>query len=358
LPDVAPVVHTQVWDLPVRLIHVTDYQQHTVACPCCDTIQQAAAPTGLPPGVFGAGVVALTGMLRRYRLSDREIVDFWQTVVGMPISLGSVVRLCQRMSVALEPLDAAIRTCVQHAPAVHMDETRWREANQSAWLWTAVTAQAISFRIDRARSRTIFAQVLPHADQQIITSDRYGVYHHLANQRRQLCWAHLIRDLRACLERTPAAQQWAQAILTQVQVAFAYWRWYQVELIDRIQLQVLLAPIRATIGDHVRLATVDDPQANTLRADLLQHWDSLWTFSRVEGVEPTNNVAERAIRPAVMWRKICFGTQSAVGSRFVERMLSVVATCRQQGRSVFAILRSTICAFWRKQDFPDLFATP
>jgi len=201
-------------------------------------------------------------------------------------------------------------------------------------LWTAVTPQATSFRIDRSRSRAVFARVLPNADQQIITSDRYGVYHHLDNHRRQLCWAHLMRDLRACLERTPAAQQWAQAILTQVQVAFAYWHWYQVELIDRMQLQVLLAPIRATIVDDIRFGMVDDAQTNTLRADLLRHWDALWTFSRVDGVEPTNTSAERAIRPAVMWRKICFGTQSADGSRFVERLLSVVATCRQLGRSV------------------------
>jgi transposase len=358
LPDVAPIVRTQIWDLPVRLIHITEYQQHTVACPCCDQIQLAPPLPSLPPGVFGPGVIALTALLRRYRMSDREIVDCWQTVFGMPISLGSVARLCQRMSVALEPLDTAIRAVVQQQPTVHLDETRWREGCKKAWLWTAVTPQATSFRIDHARSRAAFDALIAPQYRGVVISDRYSVYHHLPNQRRQLCWAHLIRDLRACLTRTVQARNWADAVLSQVQTMFTYWHWYQLTLIDQIHLQGLLAPVRAAIADHLRLPTLDDPEAETLRADLLAHWDALWTFSRVEGVAPTNNAAERAIRPAVMWRKICFGTHSAAGSRFVERLLSVVATCRQLGRSVFALLRSAIHASWENQIAPDLFATP
>jgi transposase len=358
LPDVAPVVRTQVWDLPARLIHVTEYQQHTVACPCCGQVQQAAAPANLPPGVFGPGVVALTALLRRYRMSDREIVDCWQTVFGMPISLGSVVRQCQRVSAALEPLDRAIRDYVQQQPAVNVDETRWREQNRGAWLWTATTPHATSFRIDPARSRTAFEALVPPTYTGVVSSDRYSAYHHLPNQRRQLCWAHLIRDLRACLTRTETARCWAQAILDQVRALFGYWEWYRLTLIDQIHLQIQLAPVKAAVADHLRLATLDDPDAETLRKDLLAHWDALWTFLRVEGVEPTNNAAERAIRPAVMWRKLSFGTQSADGSRFVERLLSVVATCRQVGRPVFAVLRAALQASWENRIPPNLFATP
>jgi transposase len=305
--------------------------------------------------VFGTGVVALTAMLRRYRLSDRAIVDFWQSVMGMPISLGSVAHQCQQMSVAIEPLDTAIRAVVQRAPTVHVDETRWREARQTAWVWTAVTPQATCFQIDLTRSRAVFDQLLPHAHQQIITSDRYGVYHHLANMRHQLCWAHLIRDLRGCRDRTDDATVWADQMLAQVQVVFAYWTWYKVQLIDRIHLQQLLFPVRTAIRTALSQVRLTDPHTNSLRADLLRHWDALWTFVRVEGVEPTNNAAERAIRPAVLWRKTSFGTDSIAGSRFAERLLSVVATCRQQGRSVFAVLRNACDAAWHKTPCMSLF---
>jgi transposase len=165
LPDVAPLLRTQIWDLPARLIHVTQYQQHTVACPCCGQIQQAAAPAHLPPGVFGPGVVALTALLRRYRMSEREIVDCWQTVFGLPISLGSVVRQCQRVCSSLDPLDAAIRTSVQEQPALNADATAWREKKRRAWLWTATTPNATSFRIDPARSRTAFEALVPPPTQ-------------------------------------------------------------------------------------------------------------------------------------------------------------------------------------------------
>jgi transposase len=358
LPDVAPVRRTQVWDLPERLIHITEYQQHTVACPCCGVVQEPPALTDLPPGVFGSGVIALTALLRRYRMSDRAIVDFWQTVGGLPISLGSVVRACQRMNMALEPLDDAIRAHILQQPALNVDETRWREQNQGAWLWVMTTSQATSFRIDRSRGRAAFDALVPARYRGVIGSDRYGVYHHLPNQRRQLCWAHLIRDLRACLLGTDSAQRWATAVLRQVRHLFAFWQWYRRALIDQIQLQVLLAPVRAAVADLLQQVQLDDRGAETLRADLLRHWDALWTFSRVDEVEPTNNAAERAIRPAVLWRNISFGTQSAEGSRFVERLLSVVTTCRQRGRDVFAVLRNAIQASWQNQIPPDLFATP
>lgn len=358
LPDIAPVIRTQVWDLPKQLMHITEYQQHTVACPCCKTRQEPPPLTGLPPGAFGSGVIALTALLRRYRMSDREIVDFWQTVCGLPISLGSVVRACQRTSAAIEPLYHAIQTHILQQPAVHVDETRWREQNQGAWLWVLNTPQATCFRIDRSRGRVAFDALVPARYRGVISSDRYGVYHHIPNHRRQLCWAHLIRDLRACLLGTEAAQHWATSVLGQVRALFAYWQWYRRALIDQIQLQILLIPIRAALAALLQQTRLDDRAAETLRADLLRHWDALWTFSRAEGVEPTNNAAERAIRPAVLWRKISFGTQSTEGSRFVERLLSVVTTCRQRGRAVFAILRAAIQASWQNQIPPTLFPTP
>lgn len=254
-----------------------------MTCPCCQHQQPVALPPNLPPGVFGPGVVALTALLRRYRLSDRDVVDLYQTVVGMPISVGSVVRLCAHACDALALVYDAIQTVVETQETVNVDETRWREANTVAWLWSATTPQATLFRIDASRSRHVFHALLTHADQQIVGSDRYSAYHHLANEQRQLRWVHLIRDVRSCLERSDSTRTWAQQVLTQVRVMFAYWQWYRAMLIDHVQLQVQTAPARATIETLLRDTILEDRHGNTLRADLLAQWDALWTFVRVEG---------------------------------------------------------------------------
>jgi transposase len=173
--------------------------------------------------------------------------------------------------------------------------------------------------------------------------------------RRQICWAHLRWDLKGCLERTPAGRAWA-AVLDQVEAIVAAWRWYRADQIDRIHLQVLTAPHRQQIRALLQSPPLDDPPAEALRRDLLGSWEALWTFIQVEGVEPTNNAAERVLRPAVLWRKGCFGTQSATGSRFVERLMSVVATCRQQGRDVLTFLRDAVIAGWAHEPPPPLFS--
>ncbi|MFN0182965.1 MAG: IS66 family transposase [Aquabacterium sp.] len=357
LPAVAPGGRRQIWELVPRLVEVTEYQRAPIACPCCALVQTAPWPDELPPGAFGPGVVALTALLQRYRLSDRETADFWQAVAGLPISLGSIPALCDQVSAALAPVDAAIHQHIQQQPVVHVDETGWREETRRGWLWTATTAVATCFRIQRRRNRAAFTAVLEPDFGGLLVSDRYSVYRRVPAHRRQICWAHLRRDLKGCLERTPAGRAWAAAVLDQVEAIFAAWRWYRADQIDRIHLQVLTAPHRHAIQALLQGPPLDDPPAEALRRELLKYWDALWTFLQVEGVEPTNNAAERALRPAVLWRKGCFGTQSATGSRFVERLLSVVATCRQQGRDVLTVLRDAVIAAWAHAPAPALFST-
>jgi hypothetical protein len=144
-------------------------------------------------------------------------------------------------------------------------------------------------------------------------------------------------------------------MVVQAQAVFAAWHAYQSGLFDQIALQMALLPVRRALQDLLAgSASSPWPKLRTFARDLLRHWDALWWFSRIEGVEPTNNVAERALRPAVIWRKSCFGTQSMAGSRFVERMLSVRATCAQQGRDLFALLVEAVGAAWAGQPPPLL----
>lgn len=359
LPDAAPPRVTQVWDLPPITPIITDYVQHTVCCPTCAACVTADLPSDAGTG-YGPRVTALVGHLHgTYHLSYRAIGDLLTDIADLPIGLGSIVTCTQRVSQAIAPLDAAIHTTVQTATVVNVDETSWREAGQRRWLWTGVTAQATSFRITASRGRAGLDALLPARFAGIIGSDRWNAYNRYAAHQRQLCWAHLTRNVRALAEGGMRDSPWAAEFLTHITDMFTIWHGFRAGVCDRAGLQTALQPIQQAM----RAALADGRtrrwyKVAALSQEVLTWWDALWTFVTQPGVEPTNNAAERALRPAVIWRKQCFGTQSADGSRFVERILSVVTTCRQQGRNVWTMLTNAVQAAMTGQPAPSLLSTP
>ncbi len=184
------------------------------------------------------------------------------------------------------------------------------------------------------------------------------MYHALPNRQRQLCWAHIIRNLQGLLDYAHAESRWAGALLNWTRPLFDAYHAYQCGIFDQIALQQALLPVRLAMHELLlQGARAPWEKLQATCTDLLRHWEALWTFSRVEGLDPTNNRAERALRPAVIWRKSCCGTQSESGSRFVERMLSVQATCAQQGRNLFAFLSEAVRATWALEPAPILIST-
>src|SRR6266508_4860335 len=360
LPDAMPVERHQVWELPPITPTITEYQQHTVCCPTCQQLLIKALPSETPPGACGPRLTALIGLLHgRYRLSTRETVAFVADVCGVAVSLGSIATSCGRVSDALAPIDATIQTTVQAQPQLHVDETSWREHQQRNWLWVAVSPVATCFRIDPSRGQQALRRLIGEAYGGVVHSDRGSAYHSLPERQRQLCWAHLVRNLQGLVDHQHRDSSLAQRMLTQTHALFAAWRAYRIGFFDQVALQQALMPVRLALHDVLSGgATSSWQKLRTFCRDLLTHWEALWAFSRVEGLEPTNNTAERAIRPAVLWRKGCFGTQSQAGSHFVERMLSVRASCAQQGRNLFAFLTEAMCAAWAGQPAPTLFYTP
>lgn len=358
LPDAGDVVVTQVWELPLLRPIVTDYHQHTVCCPTCATSVTAQAPEA--SNGYGVRVAALCGHLHgTYHLSFRAIADLLADIADLPIGLASVVRSCGRVSAALLPIDAALHTALAREAVVNVDETSWRESGKRCWLWTATSAALTVFRIAPGRGRTGLDLLLDQSYQGIVGSDRWNAYNRYLDDQRQLCWAHLKRNVRALAEGQMPESTWADSLLGQIDALFAAWHRYQDGTTDRAGLQAALLPIQQAIGDGLRAGQQKRwHKIVTLSNDLLAHWDALWAFVRVEGVEPTNNAAERVLRPAVIWRKQCFGTQSAAGSRFVERILSVVTTCRQQKRNVWSFLTEAITAACAGLPAPALLPSP
>lgn len=349
----------QVWELPEVEPVVTEYQLHTLCCPGCGDLVTAQRPPDIPPGAFGPRVVARIALLHgRDRISNRELVSLLEMVWHLPISLGSVVGLQQVVAAALVAPQAEVEQAIQRAERVNADETSWREGRIKPWLWVAVSGLATLFLIQYGRGKKQLASLLGEQFGGIVGSDRYCAYNGLDPKRRQLCWAHLVRNLRGRADAKGPWQEAAREMERLAEEVLVVWAMYREGALSRPVMEGLLQALQQALWERVEAGTRLPNTLGSLCCDLAPRWEALWTFLRVEGVEPTNNAAERALRPAVLWRKGCFGTQSEEGSRFVERMLTVSATCQQNNRPLLPFLVEAISAHWAGRPAPALLPSP
>jgi len=267
-----------------------------------------------------------------------------------------------------EPVDRV----VEHRPAAcphchtalapdlpNMDETGWKQAGQRRWLWVAVTALLTLFRVDPHRSAAALPALLGTGFAGLVGSDRYSAYEVLLLARRQLCWAHLKRDMTAFAEREGAVGAWGRAGLAHLKDLFTVWHAFRQGTLDRAGLQAALEPVQAAVRTWLEAGlALELPAAAQWSRAGRARGPALWAFAYVEGVEPTNNAAERALRPAVLWRKGCFGAVSSGGNEFVERIWTVIATCRQQERHLWSFLGDAVQAYWAECPAPSLLPTP
>jgi len=337
--DAEPYRH-QVTEVPPVVAEVAEYRLHTLSCPECGAETRPELPPGAPQGAFGPRLQAMVSLLSgRYHLSKRDITEVMADFFQADVSLGSVPALEQRTSEAISAPVEEARQYVQQQPVAHLDETGWREANQRAWLWVAATRLVTVFLIQLSRGGQVVKEILGETFQGIVASDRWSAYNWLSPLLRQLCWAHLTRDFQSFVERGSESQRIGEALLAQADLMFQWWHKVRDGTMSRITFQEQMQAVQEQVGELLRQGVSCDHSktAGTCR-DILKREEALWTFVRVEGVEPTNNLAERQLRPNVLWRKGSFGTQSEAGSRFAERIMTVVATLKQQDRNVLDYL--------------------
>ena len=354
-----PVRH-QVTELPPVRAVVTEHQLQHVHCSACGTTTCAVLPPDVSAGAFGPRLQATVAVLSgRYRLSRREVVGVCTDVLGAPLAVGSVDRLCQATAQALAAPVAALEAAVQQAPAAHADETSWREAGQRCWLWVVVTAVATVFTLAPSRGSSVIKGLLGETFAGYLSSDRWSAYTWVDPTRRQVCWAHLKRDFQKLVDYGGPGRAIGRDALRLLAGLFAAWADLRADPTQRPRF------VRRARQYQWRLRRVlergqqcgCEKTANFCTA-LLKLWPALWTFVSVPGVEPTNNAAEQALRPAALWRKGSFGTQSAGGNLFVTRLLSVAATCRQQDRSLLAYLTAVCTAAQAGHPIPSLLPAP
>ncbi len=352
--DPNPLRH-QVAELPVVVPDIVEYQLHRLTCPCCHTSTCGALPPEVK-GNFGPRLEATLALLAgRYRLGLRPVVALAADLWGLGISTGMVSKLRQRTAEALLVPWAQVALYVP-TQNVNIDETPWREGKRPAYLWAAVAPQAVLFRIDQRRTAQIAQKMLGKDYAGVATCDRLKSYWWI--KRLQWCWSHLRRDFQAMIDRGRPGRVIGERLLGQSNTLFHLWHRFKQGKLSRQRLQKAMKPVRAA----VRLALEAGRQCRCRKTagtckELLGHEQWLWTFVDSEGVEPTNNEAERTERHAVLLRKTSGGTDSAQGSRFVERILTVVHTCQRQGKKVLDYLSACVQAWRHKRAPPSLLAS-
>jgi transposase len=353
--DDAPERH-QVTELPRITPTVTEYRRHCLCCVGCGARTQAPWPATMPRGSFGPRVQATVGYLTgRLGASQREVQDLLATVCHTEVSVGSVGALEQAVSTALAVPVAEAAKYVQRQPVRNADETSWPEKGQRRWLWISVTPLVTIFRLLKTRGAAGAKELLGEVVWGIIGTDRYAGYHWIDPRQRQLCWAHLKREFIAWSERTGETARIGLELLAAEKQLFVLWYHVRDGTLAWADFQVAMLPLMARVSLLLQEGvTRAEAKVQGACRNLLKREAALWTFVWEPGVEPTNNCAERPLRRAVLWRRRSFGTQSAAGSQFVERILTTVTTLRQQRRDVLDYLTTTCAAAICKTPAPSL----
>ena len=346
----------QVIELPPIKPVVTEYQWHQLVCSVCGEVTRAPWPAGVPNGTYGPRVQATVSLYTgAYRLSKRTTQQVMDEVFGVPTSVGTISQLERATTAAVAaPVEEAHRYVHEQAVA-HLDETSWRQGGKRAWLWVAVTSWVTVLVVRMSRGGHVARKLLGETFSGILVTDRYSGYNWYPVRWRQLCWAHLLRDFEAMRGRGGRSEEIGDALLAQAHQMFAWWHRVREGTLKRSSFRSYMSPLRQEVERLLEAGSrCGVPKTEGTCRDILKRREALWTFVQVAGVEPTNNAAERSIRPGVLWRKGSFGTQSAAGSRFVESMLTVVATLKQQQRSVLEYLTAACEAALRGEAAPSL----
>ncbi len=345
----------QVIEVPPPTPHVTEYQLPRVAWARCELTPWGTLPPGVPAHSYGPRLASLVALgSGAYRMSKRMVASFCTEVLGVPLAGGEICPVQQTVAAALEPPVQEARVFVQGENA-NVDETTWREQRRRVWLWVVVTQWVSVFCIRSSRGARVLRELLGVGYRAVLTSDRAKAYNGQPLRWRQLCWAHLRRDFQAMIDRGGAGAAVGESLLEHAEVLFGWWyrardSTWSWSTFQRY-MRWLRPSFRAELAAGRRCAC---PKTAATCRELLKQEAARWTFVRLPGIDPTNNAAERALRHAVQWRKTSYGTDSAVGSHFVENVLTVVATCRQQDRPVLDFLTRCCQALYAGTQAPSL----
>ena len=349
-----PTCH-QVVELPEQPLQVTQYEGWACRCGKCGHVTRAEVPPEILAHSLGPRITTVIALLAAaYHMSQRHVQDFLATAWGVPLGLGSIPKHEQEVAVVLKPDYEKARQAVCEALVKNVDETGWKCGAQLHWLWVVATVSVAFYQITKSRGRRAFHEVL-RSVKHVLTTDRWGAYSEWDLERHQLCWAHLGRDFQRFYEMTGCCQDVGRAGRRAHKKLFALWHQYKDAILDRKELVRQMDPVRKRLERALqRGRDSPDKKARRFCKRLLKVYPALWTFVRVEGVEPTNNLAERMVRPAVLWRKVSFGNNSKKGCEFVAIILTLVQTLRLQNKPVLESIAQAVQAAREGKPVPSI----
>jgi transposase len=357
----------QVTELPPIAAHITEYRCHRRQCPDCGTITLASL-SDEHATQFGPQLTALIAYLTVVCRMPRLVVQrFLEGALQIPISLGSTQNAWEETSAAVAAPYAELEAALRQQAVLNIDETGHRTNGEKRWLWAFVARTFVLYRITTSRGSDVLTMVLGETFAGILGSDRLPTYLKYVAGQRQFCWAHLTRNLLSAydLAATPAAKRFCREALALDRRLFRLWHRFRGDPaargspLTRADLMAKVRPIEKrlfALGERSLDAANADVR-NLARAFFV-HNQHFFTFVYEEGVEPTNNAAERALRTAVQWRKIMFGTRSDEGERAVERLLTIARTCQHQQLSTLAYLTAAVAAHRQRQAVASLLNRP
>ena len=330
----------QFTELPPIRPHTTEHRRHAVACPHCKYVTRAAYDADqIPASPFGPRLMAVVALLTGYyHLSRRKAQSVLVDILGVSVSLGAISNVERRVSDAVEPVVAEAWSHVGKGDVKHTDGTSWFQSGVMLCLWTIATKTATVFKIISDGTAETLAPLFGTL-RGILVSDRASAINFWAMERRQICWAHLVRKMVSFSERAGPAGVFGRELLDYVGLIFEYWHSFKDHKLSRDELVRRMAPVKQQMEallEHIVDADIKGVSGSC--ANMLAHRDALWTFVEHDGVDPTNNHAERELRAFVLWRKRSFGTQSERGNRFAERLMTIAHTARKQDKNVLAFV--------------------
>lgn len=338
-------IRHQVYELPVLKLHLTEYQLQKGCCEDCRQKHIASLPVGITWGITGPRLTGfMSDLIAKYGLSRREQKLFLEEHFQFRISLGTVFNKQKIVNAAMGQPVSELLSIVKVSNSVHSDETGHNRDGKNQWMWGFVSKTAAFFSIQASRGKKALGAMLGDF-KNIVVSDRYAAYNIFDSSRRQICWAHLKRDFTKLSEKNnKIIARIGKNLLANESALFKTWHDFKSEKITRYELLQQSKPIRQRVGELLEQGSYTDPVLRIVRfcKNLLENFNALWTFLEVDDVEPTNNHAERSLRPSVIWRKKYFCTRSDYGTEYVARSASINMTCKMQNKSSFNFLCSLL----------------
>ena len=329
---------------------VQEYRLYSGRCARCGRNHRAALPPGVPSGQIGPRALALIGVLgTRYHLTQFKIRDLLARMMGVDFSVGAISQAHGKVAQALKaPVAQAVAT-LSRAPIIHMDETSYPREGSANWVWAVVQPKLAVFTILPSRARYVIRDLIGDAPQGVVISDRYAAYAYVDAGRRQVCWAHLIRDFTRIADRSGQAGRIGRRLLG---LSYVMFRWRDRKKTTQAHFEPLQRRVRRAL--EIGVAQTGCRRTANTCANLIKLWPALWGFIEHPGVEPTNNAAEQALRSIVLKRKISGPTRSLRGDQFIARGYSAMATCQRQGRDLMDYLYGAVIAWIDETTPPSL----